>query len=104
MKLTAALLALTMTVALGGCRRDSNPSATSAATSTTTTVAAENATLTPEQLGELGAQIRKDPANADALLAKNHLTRESFEQAIRDVTENVETARRYAEAYRKASA
>lgn len=100
MKLTATLLALT--VILGGCRKDANPSTTSAVDSTTTASAA-SATLTPEQLGELGAQIRKDPASADALLTKNHLTRESFEQAIRDVTENVETARRYADAYRKAS-
>lgn len=101
MKLAVALLTLTLMTALGGCRREANaPSSTTASVATTT---AASGALTPEQLGELGAGIRKDPANADALLAKHHLTRQSFEQAIRDVTENVETARRYAEAYRKAS-
>jgi hypothetical protein len=101
MKLTTALLALTLTATLGGCRKDANPAPAAAAPAAVETNA--NATLTPEQLGELGAQIRKDPGNADTLLAQHHLTHESFEQAIRDVTENVETAKRYAAAYRKAS-
>lgn len=62
------------------------------------------ADLTPEQLGELGAKIRKDPARADELLTSRGLTKETFEKAIRDVTEDPEASRRYAEAYRKASA
>jgi hypothetical protein len=68
-------------------------------------VAAAPATgMTPEQLGALGAEIRKDPSTADELLQKHGLTRQTFEKAIRDVTENAEESRRYAEAYRKASA
>jgi hypothetical protein len=100
MKLATTLLALALIA--GGCRKEANaPSSTTAPVATT---AAANAALTPEQLGELGANIRKDPANADSLLARHHLTRQQFEQAIRDVTENVDTAKRYAEAFRKASA
>jgi hypothetical protein len=66
--------------------------------------AANAADLTPEQLGELGAQIRKEPSRADELLARKGLDAATFEKAIRDVTENPESSKRYAEAYRKASA
>ena len=66
--------------------------------------AASQANLTPEQLGELGAQLRKDPARANELLTQRGLTRQSFEKAIRDVTESPDASKRYAEAYRKASA
>ena len=60
--------------------------------------------LSPEQLGELGAKIRKQPNDAQRLLAEHGLTEESFEQAIRKVSEDPEAAKRYAEAYRRASA
>lgn len=66
--------------------------------------AAKAADLTPEQLGELGAQIRKEPSKADEILSQRGLDKASFEKAIRDVTENPEGSKRYAEAYRKASA
>lgn len=60
--------------------------------------------LSPEQLGELGAQIQKTPDKANELLTHHGLTPETFEQAIRKVTENPGASRRYAAAYRKASA
>lgn len=104
MKRTAIFIStfLALTLLAGGCRKEANaPASTTAPVATSS---APSTTLTPEQLGALGAEIRKDPANADALLARQHITREQFEKAIRDVTENVETAKRYAEAYRKASA
>lgn len=66
--------------------------------------AATSASLSPEQLGELGAEIRKDPARADEILARKGLNQQSFEKAIRDVTENPDASKRYAESYRKASA
>jgi hypothetical protein len=68
------------------------------------TPAASSGTLTPEQLGELGAEIRKDPARADEIMARRGLNQQSFEKAIRGVTENPEASKRYAESYRKASA
>src|SRR5688500_8329364 len=61
-------------------------------------------TLTPEELGELGAKISSEPGRADELLARQRMTRETFEQAIRAVTENPDASKRYAEAYRKARA
>ena len=60
--------------------------------------------LTPEQLGEIGAEIRKDPGRAEEILTRRGLDRRTFEKQIRDVTENPDAAKRYAEAYRKSSA
>lgn len=58
--------------------------------------------LTPEQLGELGAKIKKNPADASKLLSERGLTEESFEAAIRSVTENKEASQRYTAAFRAA--
>ena len=70
---------------------------------TSESVATTAAEMTPEQLGELGAAIKKQPDQAQRLLAEKGLNEESFEQAIRKVTEDPDASKRYAEAYRKAS-
>ena len=57
----------------------------------------------PEQLGELGAQIKKQPNDADKLLADHGLTEETFAAAVRKVSENPADAKRYASAYKSAS-
>ena len=100
MKPTAAILSLVLI--LGACqqRNDAAP----AQANPVAPASARAEALTPEQLGALGAEIRKDPARGDELLQQHGLTRETFEKAIRDVTENADASRRYAEAYRKASA
>lgn len=54
--------------------------------------------ITPEELGELGARIRKEPARAEEFLSERGLTDESYEQAIREVSEDGDSARRYADA------
>lgn len=96
-------LALVLTLAfVGACGSDETASNTNATQPAAQSAAPAN--LTPEQLGELGAQIRKDPARADEILAQRGLNQQSFEKAIRDVTENPDASKRYAEAYRKASA
>jgi hypothetical protein len=94
----------------GGCNQKSSvaaneqtPPAASAQQQPATTAAAAHE-LTPEQLGQLGAQIRKTPERATELLTQAGLTQQSFEAQIRKTTENAEASRRYAEAYRKASA
>lgn len=101
-------LTITMVVLLalaGGCSQD-NKTNTVAATSAQPQAAAAQASteLTPEQLGELGAQIRKTPDRAETLLSQRGLTKESFETQIRKITENPDASKRYADAYRKASA
>ena len=95
---TALLFSLLLVAACGGREK----------TASTSTPAQPQATasinLTPEQLGELGAQIQKNPDRAQEILKHHGFTPESFEVAIRKVTENADASRRYAAAYRRASA
>jgi hypothetical protein len=96
MKSTVAIFSLILI--LGACQQRETAAPAQPAP------AAQAGALTPEQLGALGAEIRKDPARGDELLQQHGLTRETFEKAIRDITESAEASQRYAEAYRKASA
>jgi hypothetical protein len=97
-----ALAATALLFMLAACgKKDAVSSQTGSAPATTSAAAAN---LTPEQLGELGAKIQKDPSHAEDLLSQQGLTQESFEKAIRDVTEDPAAARRYAGAFRRASA
>jgi hypothetical protein len=64
---------------------------------------AQASTLSPEDLGTLGAAIKKQPNNADKLLADKGLNEQSFAAAIRKVSENPDSAKRYTAAYKKAS-
>jgi hypothetical protein len=100
MKRTLSILCLAVTLA--ACQQQAKSE--SAAATAPAATHPSGASLTPEELGALGAQIRKEPARADQLLQQHGLTRAAFEQQIRDVTENADASRRYAEAYRKASA
>lgn len=101
--------ALTLTMVLllalaGGCKQEATETAAASGQPQTQATAPASQELTPEQLGELGAQIRKQPDRAETLLSERGLTRQSFEAQIRKVTENPDASKRYAEAYRKASA
>src|SRR5687768_504394 len=93
------VLALTMVLLAfaGGCKQNETQTASDQQTPAVAQTAQE---LTPEQLGELGAQIRKTPDEAGQLLAKHGLTEATFEAQIRKVTENPDASKRYAEAYR----
>jgi len=97
-----AVAILSLVLIVGACQQRNE--AASAQPASAAPAVAKSGALTPEQLGALGAEIRKDPGRGDELLQQHGLTRATFEQAIRDVTENVEASQRYAAAYRKASA
>lgn len=85
-----------------GCKKESTEtSAYNAPSSGSTTVAKAN--LTPEELGELGAKIKKNPKEADRILADKGLNQQQFEQAVRKVAESPDDSKRYAAAYKKAS-
>lgn len=90
----SVITAVSLLLLLGGCRKEAT------STSTTTTVSASNATLDPEQLGRLAAQVKKQPNEASALLKSHGYDEQSFEEAIRRVTEDLESSRRYAAAFR----
>jgi hypothetical protein len=104
MKRATTIVGLMLTLSLAGACREEATTVTATSTSGETVALASATTLTPEELGELGAAIRKTPEKADELLAAKKLTRQTFEQAIRDLTEDPDSSKRYAEAYRKAGA
>lgn len=95
---------LTLALAGSGCSGDRPAAqATSERTEAPRSTAAVNAEeLTPEELGELGARIEKQPDQAKQLLAEKKLDEKSFEAQIRKVTESPAASKRYAEAYKKA--
>lgn len=97
----ATTIALLLVLALAGACNQQRSEVASDQQSAAVTPAAN---LTPEELGAIGAEIRKEPARADQILSAHGLTQQTFEKAIRDVTESAEASKRYAEAYRKASA
>ncbi|HUP59584.1 MAG TPA: hypothetical protein VNA69_04105 [Thermoanaerobaculia bacterium] len=96
------IVTLVLTLALAGACKQKTESASTATPPPATSAAIPN--LSPEQLGELGAQIQKSPDRAAELLTQHGYTPESFEKAIRDTTENPDASRRYAAAYKRASA
>lgn len=98
MRTTAIALTLVALLMAGGCRNEST------ATASKNEPSATQANLSPEALGELGAKIKKQPADAGRLLSEHGLTEQSFEQAIRKISEDPAASKRYAEAYKKGSA
>lgn len=96
--------AIAMLLFTAGCKN--NPSSTTASTdkyAPAAQSASASTSLTPEQLGTLGAQIKKQPNDADKLLASHGLNEQQFAAAIRKVSENPADAKRYAAAYKSAS-
>ena len=87
---------------VSACTSD-EPAATAAAApeASAASTAPMQAELTPEQLGELGAEIEKNPDAAQQLLTDRGLSEQTFEQAVRKVSEDPAASRRYAEAYKK---
>ncbi len=106
MRKISMIVAAVALVAMIGCKNH-NQSASNTSSSSTTTVSQTNAstnTLSPEQLGELGAKIKKHPKDAQKILSDQGLTEQSFEQQVRKVAEDPSASKRYAEAYKKAKA
>jgi nucleotide-binding universal stress UspA family protein len=100
-----SLITLTVLLALAGaCQQKQTASVASSEPKAAATTDAMKQTLTPEQLGELGAKIEKSPDQAATLLSEHGLNEKTFEQQIRRVTEDPEASKRYAAAYEKAKA
>jgi hypothetical protein len=93
-------LALCALLLAGACSKDETTIGTNTP-ATPATEAAQQAELTPEQLGELGAEIKKNPNDAQRLLSEKGLTEQTFEQAIRKVSEDPAASQRYAAAYKQ---
>ena len=100
MRSTLTITLVLLLALAGGCNQKK---ATTAETESQTQVSTAKA-MTPEELGELGAQIRKNPDRTAELLKDHGMTEKSFEAEIRKVTEDPDASKRYAAAYKKASA
>ncbi len=99
-KISIAIATLALLLALG-CKKTSTTSYNAPSNSPAVSQATTN--LSPEDLGTLGAEIKKHPKDAQKLLSEKGLTEQQFEQAVRKVSESPEESKRYAEAYKKAS-
>jgi hypothetical protein len=88
-----------------GCNRQSGPTASGPATPSPSQPASASVApaMTPEQLGALGAQIKKQPNDAHTLLQQHGLDEVSFAAAIRKVSEDPAAAKRYATAYKQSN-
>ncbi|HEY2091592.1 MAG TPA: hypothetical protein VGJ81_06875 [Thermoanaerobaculia bacterium] len=107
-----SMIAALLIVLAAGCKNQqtaSNDTATPAGTTTSASSASsvsnpvQASALSPEDLGTLGAQIKKQPNDADKLLSERGLNEQSFAAAIRKVSEDPSSAKRYTAAYKKAS-
>jgi glucose/arabinose dehydrogenase len=102
-------ISITLLAALliaGGCKGNNqqagSASTPSSASQPASTAAATTAT-TPEELGALGAEIKKHPNDAHKLIAEHGLTEESFAAAVRKVSEDPAAAKRYAMAFKQSN-
>ena len=98
--------AIVMLALASGCKNNPSSAATSSGTDNATASvqsSAPPASLSPEQLGTLGAQIKKQPNDANKILADHGLNEQQFAAAVRKVSENPADAKRYASAYKSAS-
>jgi hypothetical protein len=101
MKKILMIVAAVALVSALGCQKHSttasNPSGSTEAS------VGQQTNLSPEDLGELGARIKKNPQDAEKLLSEKGLTEQQFEQAVRKVAESPDQSKRYTAAYKKAS-
>ncbi len=98
----AAALALVFVL---GCKNHNQYQQTANSSGTTTASASQSGpSLSPQQLGELGAKIKKHPKDADKILSDQGLTQQQFEQQVRKVAENPAASKQYAAAYKKGRA
>ena len=108
MRKQLTIIATFLVVLAAGCKNNQQTAATNgvpanAPNASSVTNTTQASTLSPEDLGTLGAQIKKQQNIADKLLADKGLNEQSFAAAIRKVSENPDSAKRYTAAYKRAS-
>jgi len=92
------LIVVAVVLLTAACNKSQNQNAVSNAPTV-----AQQTNLSPEELGTLGAEIKKHPKDADKILAEKGLSEQQFVKAVRKVAESPEESKRYAEAFKKAS-
>ena len=101
-KLSIATVALTVVLAAGCKQKSSTESYSQSTPQSQPAASAQAESMTPEQLGELGAQIKKHPSEANKILSEHGIDQPSFEKQIRKVASDPAASRRYRDAYKKA--
>ncbi|HEU5162944.1 MAG TPA: hypothetical protein VFV54_07355 [Thermoanaerobaculia bacterium] len=99
----ALLIPFVLMLALAGaCNQADTAAAGDDSRAESPAVAAKD--LSPEDLGKLGAELKKNPDRAEQILSERGLDQQTFEKEIRKVSEDPEASKRYAAAYKEASA
>ena len=109
-KAGAIALGLTAVFAMGGCKN--NSSYNSASNASNSSYSAKQAapantaavSASPEDLGKIGAEIKRHPKDAQKILTDHGMDEASFEKAIRSVSSHPDESKRYRDAYKKAGA
>ena len=99
MRKTISAVSIALLLCAFGCKKSTETASYNAPSSS----ASSQTTLSPEQLGEIGAKIKKSPKEASRILSDHGLTEDQFEKAVRKVAESPDDSKRYAAAYKKAS-
>jgi hypothetical protein len=99
----AALLLIAAGCSKGNQTATSDAANAPSAKSSPAVASTASSSLSPEQLGALGAEIKKHPNDAHKLIADHGMTEESFAAAVRKISEDPAAAKRYAAAYKQAS-
>lgn len=102
MRMLTMILAISAMLFAGACADERTTEVATTGQNQPAAAAPQN--LTPEELGELGARIEKNPGDAQRLLSERGLNEESFEQAVRKVSEDPAAAKRYSDAYKRTNA
>lgn len=103
MKKSMILIAL-LALSLACNKQNGTASSDNNANPGSSSVASTSQSLTPEQLGELGAKIKANPKDAQKILSDAGLTESAFETQIRKVSSDPAASKRYAAAYKKTAA
>ena len=85
-----------------GCKNRSESASYTPSSHVTPAVQQQTTSMTPEQLGEIGAQIKRHPKEAKTILSDHGMTEQSFERAIRQVSSDPAASKRYTAAYKRA--
>lgn len=103
MKTTAIVIGAFALTMLAGCKDQTTATSTTATPTSTvsTSTSTSSTSVSPEDLGKIGAEIKRHPKDAQKILADHGLDEQSFEKAIRSVSSDPAASRRYAAAYKK---
>ena len=85
----------------GGCSKQRNET-TSNSMLVDDAFPARTTTPTPEQLGEIGAKINKQPGEAQKILRDYGLTLPAYQQAVQKASQDPTTLLRISQAYKRA--